>query len=69
MAEAVVKKLRAVYLSGDFDNYWPVHIQQEQNRLPVGPTAVLPWENAKHPKSASNLRSSNEGHRFLLLRH
>lgn len=31
-AEAMVK-LRAVYLSGDFDVYWRFHIQQEQQRL------------------------------------
>jgi hypothetical protein len=32
MAEAMVK-MRAVYLSHDFDEYWDFHIQQEQNRL------------------------------------
>jgi hypothetical protein len=32
MAEAVVK-LRAIYLSGDFDPYWEFHIQQDQKRL------------------------------------
>jgi len=32
MAESVVK-LRAIYLSGDFDNYWLFHIPLEQNRL------------------------------------
>ena len=31
-AEAVLK-LRAVYLSGDFDEYWAFHIEQEQKRL------------------------------------
>ena len=32
MAEAVVK-LRAIYLSGDFDAYWPFHIQKDPQRL------------------------------------
>jgi hypothetical protein len=32
MAEAVVK-LRALYLSGDFDAYWSFHITQDQLRL------------------------------------
>jgi len=32
MAEAIVK-LRAIYLSGDFDAYWPFHIQKDQQRL------------------------------------
>jgi hypothetical protein len=32
MAEAVVR-LRAIYLSGDFDSYWPFHINQDQARL------------------------------------
>lgn len=32
MAEAVVK-LRAIYLSGDFDRYWSFHLAQEQRRL------------------------------------
>ncbi|RPJ37273.1 MAG: ISKra4 family transposase [Planctomycetaceae bacterium] len=41
MAEAVVK-LRAIYLSGDFDSYWFFHIQQEQNRLHAGSGAVVP---------------------------
>jgi hypothetical protein len=31
-AEAVLK-LRALYLSGDFDAYWAFHVKQEQNRL------------------------------------
>ena len=40
IAEAVVK-LRAVYLSGDFDAYWEFHIQQDQQRLyPARWTAV-----------------------------
>ena len=41
MAEAVVK-LRAIYLSGDFDSYWLFHIQQEQNRLHADARAVVP---------------------------
>ena len=41
MAEAIVK-LRATYLSGDFDRYWLFHIQQEQNRLHVDRWAVVP---------------------------
>jgi hypothetical protein len=41
MAEAVVK-LRAVYLSGDFDSYWLFHIRQEQNRLHAGSGTVVP---------------------------
>jgi hypothetical protein len=32
MAEAIVK-LRAIYLSGDFDRYWEFHIEQDQKRL------------------------------------
>ena len=36
MAEAVVK-LRAIYLSGDFDRYWEFHIQQDQQRLYPSP--------------------------------
>jgi hypothetical protein len=32
MAEAIVK-LRALYLSGDFDAYWSFHIQKDQQRL------------------------------------
>jgi hypothetical protein len=31
-AEAVLK-LRALYLSGDFQQYWNFHVKQEQNRL------------------------------------
>lgn len=30
--EAMVK-MRATYLSGDFDDYWKFHVEQEQNRL------------------------------------
>jgi len=41
MAEAIVK-LRAIYLSGDFDAYWPFHIQQDQQRLhPPGQWTVV----------------------------
>ena len=37
MAEAIVQ-LRAVYLSGDFDAYWEIPIEQDQRRLyPSGP--------------------------------
>lgn len=41
MAEAVVK-LRAVYLSGDFDRYWLFHIEQEQRRLNPDRWTVVP---------------------------
>jgi len=42
MAEAVVK-LRAIYLSGDFDRYWPFHIERDQQRLhPAGQWRVVP---------------------------
>lgn len=41
MAEALVK-LRAIFLSGDFDRYWDFHIQQDQQRLyPARWTVVL----------------------------
>ena len=41
MAEAVVK-LRALYLSGDFDTYWDFHISEDQQRLyPQGRWAVV----------------------------
>ena len=41
MAEAIVQ-LRAVYLSGDFDNYWRFHIEQDQQRLyPASWSVVL----------------------------
>jgi len=41
MAEAVVK-LRALYLSGDFDTYWNFHIREDQQRLcPPGRWAVV----------------------------
>jgi hypothetical protein len=32
MAEAIVQ-LRAIYLSGDFDQYWQLPIDQNQKRL------------------------------------
>ena len=41
MAEAIVK-LRAVYLSGDFDRYWCFHIAEEQRRLYPYPWSVVP---------------------------
>jgi hypothetical protein len=41
MAEAVVK-LRAIYLSGDFDCYWEFHIQQDQQRLYPAQWTVVP---------------------------
>jgi hypothetical protein len=31
-AEAMLR-LRAVHLSGDFDQYWQIHVQQDQQRL------------------------------------
>ena len=41
MAEAVVK-LRALYLSGDFDAYWDFHIREDQRRLyPPGSWTVV----------------------------
>ena len=41
MAEAVVR-LRALYLSGDFDDYWNFHIREEQQRLyPPGRWTVV----------------------------
>ena len=41
MAEAIVK-LRAIYLSGDFDSYWQFHIIQDQLRLhPPGRWTVV----------------------------
>ena len=40
MAEAIVK-LRASYLSGDFDTYWNFYVTQDQQRLyPQGRWAV-----------------------------
>ena len=41
MAEAIVK-LRAIDLSGDFDQYWPFHIPKDQERLhPAGRWSVV----------------------------
>ena len=41
MAEAIVQ-LRAVYLSGDFDQYWQFHIEQDQTRLYPSFWSVVP---------------------------
>ncbi len=41
MAEAIVK-LRAIYLSGDFDCYWEFHIEQDQQRLYPADWTVVP---------------------------
>jgi hypothetical protein len=41
MAEAVVR-LRSLYLSGDFDDYWPFHVSRDQLRLhPTGLWSVV----------------------------
>jgi hypothetical protein len=41
MAEAIVR-LRAIYLSGDFDSYWAFHITQDKRRLyPPGRWTVV----------------------------
>ena len=41
MAEAIVK-LRAIYLSGDLDQYWAFHIKRDQERLhPAGRWSVV----------------------------
>ena len=41
MAEAIVR-LRAIYLSGDFDSYWAFHITHDQRRLyPPGRWTVV----------------------------
>jgi hypothetical protein len=41
MAEAIIK-LRALYLSGDFDSYWAFHILRDQERLyPAGRWTVV----------------------------
>jgi hypothetical protein len=41
MAEAILK-LRAIYLSGDCDSYWPFHIVQDQRRLyPPGRWSIV----------------------------
>lgn len=43
MAEAIVK-LRAIYLSGDFDHYGEFHIQQDHRRLcPTAWTVAPKW--------------------------
>ena len=41
MAEAIVK-LRAIYLSGDFDRYWEFHIEQDQQPLYPTVWTVVP---------------------------
>ncbi|MBI4907206.1 MAG: hypothetical protein HY820_26515 [Acidobacteria bacterium] len=41
MAEAIVK-LRAAYLSGDFDSYWLFHIAREQERIHQDRWTVVP---------------------------
>jgi hypothetical protein len=41
MAEAIVQ-LRAVYLSGDFDEYWQFHIGEDQKRLYPDDWTVVP---------------------------
>ncbi len=41
MAEAIVQ-LRAMYLSGDFDRYWPFHIEKDQQRLHPRHWSVVP---------------------------
>ena len=41
MAEAIVQ-LRAICLSGDFDQYWQFHIEQDQRRLYPAPWSVVP---------------------------
>ena len=41
MAEAIVQ-LRAIYLSGDFDQYWQFHIEQDQSRLYPAFWSVVP---------------------------
>src|SRR5437879_6993628 len=40
MAAAVVK-LRAIYLSGDFDRYWSFHIAKDKQRLHPGHWSVV----------------------------
>jgi hypothetical protein len=34
-------KMRAIYLSGDLDEYWAFHIQQDQKRLYPHPWTVV----------------------------
>jgi hypothetical protein len=41
MAETIVQ-LRAIYLSGDFDQYWQFHIEQDQRRLYPAVWSVVP---------------------------
>ena len=41
MAEAIVQ-LRAIHLSGDFDQYWQFHIEQDQQRLYPAIWSVVP---------------------------
>jgi len=41
MAEAIVP-LRAICLSGDFDNYGYFHIEQDQRRLDHAVSSVIP---------------------------
>src|ERR1035438_4970252 len=41
MAEAILQ-LRAVYLSGDFDQYWQFHIDEDQKRLYPAAWIVVP---------------------------
>ena len=41
MAEAIVQ-LRAIYLSGDFDQYWQFHIDEDQKRLYPADWSVVP---------------------------
>jgi mRNA-degrading endonuclease YafQ of YafQ-DinJ toxin-antitoxin module len=41
MAEAIVQ-LRAIHLSGDFDQYWQFHIEQDQLRLYPAVWSVVP---------------------------
>jgi hypothetical protein len=41
MAEAIVQ-LRAIHLSGDFDQYWQFHIAQDQQRLYPAVWSVVP---------------------------
>ena len=43
MAEAMVK-MRAIYLSDDFAEYWDYHVNQEQRRLYSGKR----WRALKH---------------------
>jgi hypothetical protein len=41
MAEAIVQ-LRAIYVSGDFDQYWQFHIDEDQKRLYPAAWSVVP---------------------------